>query len=272
MILAYSRRMRVALIAAVFALQTGSAVASVCVTSALDMRRASLVAVARYAGHSVFTVESILRTAGDRPSRIVAPEGLFKLECAPPEPEVAGLYVVALYPEGRFGYREYAQASYERELVEQLHVVDAKRILEALQSYSNGAMGRDETRDWLHSALVEPRLEDSFTEMLLETAESLLNSIVNSEACNKDLIRSLRTEELPAALRVIAPVLPSVDTEKEFVRRRAAGVNDDAQRALVSDEALNEWQDMLYIVRDALDPMQTKLVALPWCDHEKYGP
>ena len=264
--------MRTALAVAVFSLQAGSMLASVCVTSALDMRGANVVVVARYAGQSVFTVESILRTLGDRPSKIVLPDGWRTSECAPPEPERSALYVVALYPEGRFGFREYAQASWERELVEQLHVVNAKRILEALQSYSNGAMGRDETRDWLHSALVEPRLEDSFTEMLLETAENLLNSIVNSEACNKDLIRSLRTEELPAALRVIAPVLPAVDTEKEFVRRRVAGVNDDAQRAVVSDEALNEWQDMLYVVRDALDPMQAKLVALPWCDHEKYGP
>ena len=84
----YPRRMRIALLA-VFAVvvQTASLRASTCITGPLDVRQANVIAVARYAGDREFTVESILRTLGERPSKLVAPEDWRSSPCAPPAPD-----------------------------------------------------------------------------------------------------------------------------------------------------------------------------------------
>ena len=260
--------MKTLLLAAVLVTLAQSVLATECVTGALDVRRADVVAVARYAGERTFTVESILRAMGERPSKLVLPEAPAETitvtsSCGPPAPDVGGLYLVALYPAGFLDYRPYANTSYERSLIEKLHNVSTRSILDALKSYGDGVLTRDQTHDWLTSAVIEPRHEQSFTEELLEAAEDLLNRVAISEACNKDVVLALRTRELPAAVRVIARRLPAVDNEREYV----------AQRSPVSseDDALNEWDDILGNIKDALGPLQERLRALPWCDHEKHG-
>lgn len=260
-----------ALVAILLVAHTPPAFATSCVTMALDVRQANVVAVARYAGNGVFSVESILRTLGDSPSKLVAPEDWRSSPCSNPEPEPGQSYVVVLYASGTLRYRAYEQTAYERALIEKLHAVSAESILDALQSYSNGSMNRDQIHDWLLSGVVEPRPEDSFTHELLDAAETLLNRIAVSEACHKDLVHSLRTKELPAALRTLARRVPTVDTKEEFVRRRVDPINDAAQKAANEDLALDEWDDTLAAIDDALGPLEAKLRALPWCDHEKYG-
>lgn len=253
------------------ALAATPAIATTCVTVSIDVRRAEVVAVARYAGDRTFVVESTLRTVGDRPAKLVAPEDWLSSPCGTKEPVAGQAYFVARFPRGPLAFREVERTATERALIERLHPVTAAAILDVLERYSRGEATREETDDWLQSAMADWGREGSFTVELLEVAESLVNDIRNAEPCHPDVVRAIREDELPRALTAIAAIVPAVDAEAEFVARRVADVADPALRDSLKEEALDEWEGTLEGLGDAVETMKRALGALPWCDHRKHG-
>lgn len=252
-------------------LAAAPAVATSCITVPIDVRRADVVAAARYAGERTFVVESVLRTTGDRPAKLVAPGDWLSSPCAPREPVAGQAYLVARFPTGRLAFAEYEKTAAERALIERLHTETAPAILEALKRYGRGEASRDELHDWLRSAMVAAWSEDSFTAELLDAAESLVSRIRISEACHPEVIRAIRTDALPRAAGAIESNLPDADTEADFLARRLEGIADPELRLAREDEVLEEWEEALDAVRAAMEPLEETLRALPWCDHEKHG-
>ena len=247
------------------------ALSTSCITVPIDVRRAEVVVEARYAGARTFVVESVLRTVGDSPETLIAPEDWRASQCAPREPVAGQAYLVARYDEGLLLFADYESTAAERALIDRLHAVTASEILDALGRYSRGERNSDEMGDWLQSAMVDWTREYSFTNELLNAAESLISDVWALEPCNRDLIRTIRADELPLALGAIAEMLPEVDAENEYVEMRLTGVFDPELRRSLGNEAVNEWEEGLDALREAIKQMQRKLEKLPWCDHEKHG-
>lgn len=251
------------------ALAAAPASADSCITVAIDVRRAEVVALARYAGERTFVVESVLRTTEDRPAKLVAPADWLSGPCAPREPVAGQPYLVARFEKGRLAFADYEKAAGERALIEKLHTATAPAILDELERYSRGEATRDELEDWLLSAMVEAAGEGSFTTELLEEAESFVSSLRIWEPCHPELVRAIRDDELPRAIVAIEDLLPDVDTEAEFVARRLGGIADPELRGSLEDEVLEEWEETLDALRALMKPLDAPLRALPWCDHRK---
>jgi hypothetical protein len=247
-----------------------SLTATSCVTVPPNVRAAAIVAEGRYAGERTFTIETILRTRGDRPAKVVAPEDWRSSPCSPPEPVPGRAYLVLVYPSGAVGYVPDEAAEYPRSQLRSLHVVTSRSVLDLLDRYAHGRIGRDAAEDWLGTAVFDPPRDESFGNELLSYAERLLGMIAISEACNKDLVAELRDHRIPAAVRAIGKGLPDVDTEEEHVARRIAGIADGSKREAEEDKVLDEWDDTLAVLND-LGTISEELRKLPWCDHEKYG-
>lgn len=243
--------------------------ATSCITVPIDVRRAEVVAVARYTGERTFVVESVLRTTGDRPAKLVAPEDWLASACAPREPVAGRAYLVARSQTGWLVFAEEEKSAAERALIERLHDESAPAILDALGRYSRGETSLAELDDWLQSAMVEPAGEGSFKAELLEAAESLAGIIQIREPCHPEPARSIRADALPGAIAAIEQVLPDVDTEGEFVARRLSGIADPELRLSLEDEALEAWEETLDALRAAIRPLDVTLRGLPWCDPRK---
>jgi hypothetical protein len=242
-----------------------------CITVKIDVRRAEIVAVARYAGERTFVVESVLRTEGERPAKLVAPADWRSSPCAPPEPVAGEAYLVGRF-ETRLVFTAYEKSAAERALIERLPVVDARAVLDALERYGRGESSHHELEEWLVSAMVDAPREGSFTAELLDAAESLLDTIQAREPCHPDEAGATRADELPRAAEAIAALLPAVDTEAAFVARRLEGIVDPELRDSLEKEALDEWEETLDALRATIRSLDVKLQALPWCDPRKLAP
>lgn len=264
--------MRIIVLAVVLSLTiTRSVVATSCVSVTPDVRRAAIVGLGRYAGNRTFMLESILRTRGERPAKVVAPEDWRSSPCSPPEPVAGTAYLILLYQNGAVRYVQDEESARPLAQLEALHVETAESILDLLSQYAEGVVARDPTAEWLGTAVFDAHHDRSFSDELLTAAEELLSMITVSEACHSDVVRELRRSKLPRALRGIAKAVPAAETEDQFVHRRIAGVDDATKRQDAEDEAIDEWDDIMFVIDAQLGTLSEELRKLSWCDHDQYG-